>query len=130
MEARTESRRRRPAGRNAGAVDTRAEATWLVLLPLKRLLASTPFSREAVEVSRWPLAQMGALPRPELAPVPPGSSALTPGERMARPVKLPVGSGTASICVLVEDVAVGGIDRVHQRRGGLVGRRSRRQGVE
>jgi hypothetical protein len=57
---------------------TRADGTWLVLLPLNRLLASTPFSRKLFEVSRWPLDQMGALPRPELAPVPPESSALTP----------------------------------------------------
>ncbi len=59
---------------------TRAEETWLVLLPLNRLLASTPLSRKELEVSRWPLAQMGALPRPELAPVPPPSSALTPAD--------------------------------------------------
>ena len=50
---------------------TRAEDTWLVLLPLKRLLASTPFNRKLFDVSRWPFAQMGALPRPEFAPVPP-----------------------------------------------------------
>jgi len=31
---------------------TRADSTWLVLLPLKRLLASTPFNRKALEVSR------------------------------------------------------------------------------
>ena len=37
----------------------RAEATWLVLLPLNRLLASTPFRRNVLLVSRWPLAQMG-----------------------------------------------------------------------
>src|SRR5580658_10104951 len=79
---------------------TRALATWLVLLPLKRLLPSTPLSRKLLEVSRWPLAQMGALPRPELAPVPPGSSALTPGERMATPVKLPVGRGIEAIWAL------------------------------
>src|SRR5580698_2684366 len=59
---------------------TRNESTWLVVLPLNRLLASTPFSRKALDVSRWPLAQMGELPSPELAPVPPGSSALTPGD--------------------------------------------------
>src|SRR3984957_14293837 len=76
---------------------TRAEPTWLVLLPLQRLLASTPFSEKLLLVSRCPLAQMGWLPRPELAPVPPGSSALTPVERIARPVKLPVGSGADSI---------------------------------
>ena len=79
---------------------TRAEATWLVLLPLNRLLASTPFSRNEFDVSRWPLAQIGALPRPELAPVPPPSSALTPVDWVARPVKLPVCSGTLSICAL------------------------------
>src|ERR1700678_3744321 len=80
--------------------ETRDEATWLVLLPLNRVLASTPFSRKLLLVSRSPFAQIGALPRPELTPVPPGSSALTPGERMATPVKLPVGSGIASICDL------------------------------
>src|SRR5271166_5278790 len=37
----------------------RAEATWLVLLPLNRLLASTPLTRKLLLVSRWPLAQMG-----------------------------------------------------------------------
>src|SRR5215469_13980089 len=75
---------------------TREDVTWLVLLPLKRLLASTPLSRKLFDVSRWPLAQIGALPRPLLEPVPPGSSALTPGERMASPVKLPVGNGIES----------------------------------
>ncbi len=79
---------------------TRAEGTWLVLLPLKRLLASTPLRRKLLEVSRWPLAQMGALPRPLFAPVPPESSALTPAERMATPVKLPVARGTDSICAV------------------------------
>src|ERR1039458_3026860 len=76
---------------------TRAEETWLVLLPLKRLLASTPFSKNEFEVSRWPLGQMGAFPRPEFAPVPPLSSAETPVDWVARPVKLPVASGTDSI---------------------------------
>src|ERR1700744_5671578 len=80
--------------------DTRDEATWLVLLPLNKLLASTPFSRKLLLVSRSPLAQIGALPRPELTPVPPGNSALTPGVRIASPVKLPVGSGIDSICDL------------------------------
>src|ERR1039457_3911338 len=79
---------------------TRAEDTWLVLLPLNRLLASTPFSRKLFEVSRWPLAQMGELPKPEFAPVPPPSSALTPVDCVARPVKLPVARGTASICAV------------------------------
>ena len=73
----------------------RAEATWLVLLPLNKLLASTPFSRKLLLVSRWPLAQIGWFPKPLLAPVPPDSSALTPGERIASPVKLPVGRGTS-----------------------------------
>src|ERR1700744_5363943 len=79
---------------------TRAEPTWLVLLPLNKLLASTPFNEKLLLVSRWPSAQIGALPRPELAPVPPASSELTPGDRIATPVKLPVGSGIASICDL------------------------------
>ena len=79
---------------------TRAEETWLVLLPLNRLLASTPLSRKELDVSRWPLAQIGALPRPELAPVPPPNSALTPADCVARPVKLPVAKGTLSICAL------------------------------
>ena len=76
---------------------TRAEPTWLVLFPLNKLLASTPFREKLLLVSRWPLAQIGAFPRPELAPVPPDSSAFTPGDRIARPVKLPVGSGIDSI---------------------------------
>src|ERR1700731_3886431 len=53
---------------------TRAEATWLVLLPLKRLLASTPLSRKLLLVSRWPGAQMGRVPKPLFAPVPLGRS--------------------------------------------------------
>src|SRR5215469_7893831 len=77
---------------------TRADGTWLVLLPLKRLLASTPLRRKLLEVSRWPLAQMGALPSPLLAPVPPDNSAFTPADRIATPVKLPVARGTAWIC--------------------------------
>src|SRR5215469_6108158 len=79
---------------------TREEVTWRGLLPLKRLLASTPLRRKLFEVSRWPLAQIGALPRPLLAPVPPGNSAFTPVDKMARPVKLPVASGMVSICCL------------------------------
>src|ERR1700739_500990 len=59
---------------------TRADGTWLVLLPLKRLLAAMPFIRKLFDVSRWPLDQMGALPRPEFAPVPPDSSAFTPAD--------------------------------------------------
>ena len=37
----------------------RADATLLVLLPLNKLLASTPLSRNVLLVSRWPFAQMG-----------------------------------------------------------------------
>ena len=73
-----------------------------MLLPLNKFLASTPFSRKLLLVSRWPLAQIGWLPKPPLGPVPPGSSALTPGERIATPVKLPVGSGMVSICAFPE----------------------------
>ena len=51
-------------------------------------------------VSRCPFAHIGALPRPALAPVPEESSALTPGESKASPVKEPVGRGTDSICNL------------------------------
>src|ERR1700722_11515846 len=79
---------------------TRADDTWLVLLPLKRLRASTPFNRNVLLVSRCPLAQTGALPKPAFAPVPAESSAFTPGDKSARPVKEPVGRGTASICSL------------------------------
>src|SRR5580692_3708301 len=79
---------------------TRADGTWLVLLPLKRLLASTPFKRKLFDVSRWPLDQIGAFPRPEFAPVPPDNSALTPADCTASPVKLPVARGTVSICDL------------------------------
>src|SRR5580693_5950353 len=79
---------------------TRAEATWLVLLPLNRLLASTPFREKLLLVSRCPLAQIGAFPSPLTDPVPPDSSAFTPGERMATPVKLPVGRGIDAICAL------------------------------
>src|ERR1700733_2356982 len=78
----------------------RAELTWLVLFPLKRLRASTPFKRKSLLVSRWPLAQTGAFPRPALAPDPPESSAFTPGERIVSPVNEPVGRGTASISSL------------------------------
>src|SRR5580704_19379361 len=73
----------------------RAEATWLVLLPLKRLLPSTPLSMKLLLVSRCPLAQIGAFPKPEFAPAPPDNSALTPGVRIATPVKLPVDDGIA-----------------------------------
>ena len=90
----------------------RAQATWLVLLPLKRLLASTPLRRNVLLVSRWPLAQMGRLPRPVLTPEPLASSALTPGERMARPVKLPVGKGIGFDLIFFKNVAVGGVDGV------------------
>ena len=73
----------------------RAEATELVLFPLKRLLPSTPFSAKLLLVSRCPLAQSGALPKPALAPLTPERYASTPGVRMATPVKLPVAEGIA-----------------------------------
>src|SRR5580698_11128073 len=79
---------------------TRAEPTSLVLLPLKRLLESTPFSEKLLLVSRWPLAQIGGLPRPAFAPVPGESSALTPAERVAAPSTLPDGIGMFSIWAL------------------------------
>src|ERR1700759_5441436 len=79
---------------------TRAEVTADVDLPLKRFELSTPFSEKLFEVSRCPFAQIGWLPRPSFAPVPLGSSAFTPGERIATPVKLPVGSGIDWICSL------------------------------
>jgi hypothetical protein len=44
------------------------------------------------------LAQIGWLLNPELAPVPGASSAFTPGERIATPVKLLAGRGIASSC--------------------------------
>ncbi len=79
---------------------TRAEPTWLVLLPLNRLLPSTPFRLKLFAVSRCPFAQIGRLPSPSFAPVPLGNSAFTPGDRIATPVKLPVGCGIVSSCVL------------------------------
>ena len=79
---------------------TRAEPTSLVLLPLNRLLPSTPFRLKLLLVSRWPFAQIGRLPSPSFAPEPEGSSAFTPGDWVATPVKLPVGSGISSICAL------------------------------
>src|SRR5271163_1339924 len=89
-----------PAPATPVLLTIRAEATWLVLSPLNKLLASTPFRRNVLLVSRWPLAQIGALPNPEFAPLPPESSALTPGDKIASPVKEPVGRGTASISSL------------------------------
>ena len=86
-----------------------------MLLPLNRLLASTPFNRKLLLVSRSPLAHTGALPRPEFTPDPPGSSAFTPGERIATPVKLPGGQWDVFNLGPVEYVPVGGIHRVHQR---------------
>src|SRR5271156_2954265 len=79
---------------------TLADVTWLVVLPLNRFLASTPFNRKVLLVSRWPLAQTGWLPKPAFAPVPAGSSSLTPGESSTKPVKDPVGKGRASISAL------------------------------
>src|SRR5271169_3763779 len=76
---------------------TRAEDTELVLLPLNKLLASTPFNKKELLVSRWPFAQIGWLPKPAFAPVPFGNSAFTPGDKIAKPVKLPVGNGTLRI---------------------------------
>ena len=102
----------------------RAEATELVLLPLNKLLASTPLSRNVLLVSRCPLAQIGWLPNPAFAPVPLGNSAFTPGDRIASPVKLPVGSGTSAICCDLKNVAVRRVDGVHDGRGFHVDRRS------
>jgi len=47
---------------------TRAEGTWLGALALNRLLMSRRSARPLL-VSRGRLAQLGALPRPEFAPV-------------------------------------------------------------
>ena len=73
---------------------TRAELHLAGALAVEEALASTPFNKKVLLVSRCPLAHTGALPKPALAPVPEESSAFTPGERIARPVKEPVGSGT------------------------------------
>src|ERR1700730_3174242 len=75
---------------------TLEDVTWLVVLPLNRFLASTPFNRNVLLVSRWPLAQTGWFPNPAFAPVPAGSSSFTPGESITNPVKEPVGRGTVS----------------------------------
>jgi hypothetical protein len=52
------------------AFTTRDDETLLVVLPLKRFRASTPFNKNELLVSRWPFAQIGAFPKPSLAPVP------------------------------------------------------------
>ena len=48
----------------------RPEGTELVLLPLNKIAGIDAVQKKVLLVSRWPLAQMGALPRPALAPVP------------------------------------------------------------
>ena len=95
---------------------TRAEATWLVLLPLNKLLASTPFSKKSIAGVALAIGPDRLLPRPALAPVPLGSSALTPGERIASPVKLPVGRGIDFNLRFFQNVAVGRIHGIHERR--------------
>jgi len=49
---------------------TRDEDTWLVLLPLNRLLASTPLSKNEFEVSACRVAQIGAFPNRNCAGAP------------------------------------------------------------
>ena len=95
---------------------TRAEATWLVLLPLNRFLASTPFSRNVLLVSRWPLAQIGWLPKPALAPVPLGSSAFTPGDKNRQARETAGGQRHGFDLGFIQHVAVGGVHGVDQRR--------------
>jgi hypothetical protein len=56
---------------------------------------------------------MGWLPRPAFAPLPLGSSALTPAERIARPVKTPGRQRDGLNLLLFKDVAVSGIDGIH-----------------
>ncbi len=96
---------------------TRAEGTWLVLLPLNRLLASTPLSREAVGGIALAIGPDRRVAEAGVGAGAAGEFRIDAGRRIARPVKLPVASGTASICVRVHHVAVGGIDGVHQRSG-------------
>src|SRR5580698_4314635 len=76
----------------------RCEVMPLELLPLKMLLVSTPLIWKVLDVARWPLAQMGWLPRPLLESRPLSSSAFTPGASTAGWVKLPVASGISAIC--------------------------------
>ena len=55
----------------SGVETKRFSPTWLVELPLKRLLVLMPFSEKLLLVSRWPLAKMAWLPSPALLPAPP-----------------------------------------------------------
>ena len=115
-------RLRRGARKAGGAAKpvlftTRADATELVLLPLKRLLASTPFSRNVLLVSRWPLAQMGWLPSPVLTPVPAGELRVHSGRKNGQAREAARRQRNRFDLVLFENVAVGGVNGVHQRRG-------------
>ena len=94
----------------------RAEATWLVLLPLKMLLASTPFSRKLLLVSRWPLAQIGWLPKPALAPTAAGKFRIDAGRKDGEPREAARGQGDGLDLGFFQNVAVGGINGIHQRR--------------
>ena len=92
----------------------RAEATWLVLLPLNRLLASTPFSRKLLLVSRCPLAQIGWLPRPLFAPVPAGKFRIHPGRENGKAGETAGGQRNRFDLCSVQNVAVGRVDGVDQ----------------
>src|SRR5215471_1633220 len=46
----------------------RLELTWLPDFPLNRLFALTPFTTKLFDESRWPLAQIAWLPKPEFVP--------------------------------------------------------------
>ena len=96
---------------------TRAEGTWLVLLPLNRLLASTPFRRKLFEVSRWPLAQMGALPRPGICAGSAGQLGADAGGLHREAGKAAGGQRDGIDLRLIHHVAVGGVHGIHQRRG-------------
>ena len=92
---------------------TRAEATWLVLLPLKRLLASTPFSRNVLLVSRCPLAQMGSIAEAAIEPVP-LEVRVDAGRKNCHAGEAAGGKRHCFELRFIQHVAVGGIHGVEQ----------------
>ena len=95
---------------------TRAEATWLVLLPLKRLLASTPFSREAVAGVALAVGPDGRVAQAGVRAGAAGELRIDAGGLNRQAGKAAGGQRHGSICALIHDVAVGGVHGVHQRR--------------
>ena len=96
---------------------TRAEGTWLVLLPLKRLLASTPFSEKAVAGVALSIRPDGRVAKAGVGAGSAGEFGVHARRLSSQAGKAPSWQGHRINLRRVHHVAVGRVHGVHQRRG-------------